>query len=818
MNNYSSIKKSIILKNNNTRNNASNNTSNNTRNNAQNSNSIKPSNYKILIVNLKKRTDRKDAIIAQLESVSFNKKYEFYDGIDGSQIEENVEMYELFKINDFGNRKGFIGCALSHYNIWIDLLKDNTNDYYYIFEDDIVLSDNFTKYFKDIGDVMVDFHNKIDILFLGYHNSVKNDNITTVEVCNFKNHKYIGGTFSYIITKRGAQKMINYIISNGIRHGIDYVIKINKELLIFELDPHIVYSDWVKEFVSEVDSDIQKDFSGFNLDKVKINTYDENSTKTFYVKMLCNWQSGNDLCNEWNSMSKGKNEYTWNNIKIVGDDYENPDYYVIVNKPLRDTDFYDPSKTIVFQMEPMCLNDNQTWGVKTWGEWANPDESRFLSVRHHKNYYNNCSWQFSRGYADFQKDIENDDSRIFKYYNYFATVCSSKYHDSGHRLRVDFLKFCESKEGNLSSNDLFKIDIYGFDNHHNFKHYKGRLDNNQKIDGYFPYKYYFIAENNSEYNYISEKLWEPILCECLCFYWGAPNAKSYINPDAFVQLDLNDFEASYNIMKRAMIEDWYSKRIDIIRHEKSKILNYYNFFPTIERIIINDIYKDELSNISNNISVHYLSNSSLISPFVLTLKDIGFNVNIVNNIFDNETIKIENINGSDYEKRLLFKNEIKYFMTPHQINDDNVKIFLKNYRQINLFEEILKGCNENGGYPDKNNFLIITDNHKMSCYLDTFLKYIDIKNLPLNYDICQLTNSVSNNFIPIEQNNYYYFKPKKYFFNNCGVYIISKKGILKVLKFLKNYVPYNDDFIYDCYENIDDFDFYCIYNSVKLFD
>jgi GR25 family glycosyltransferase involved in LPS biosynthesis len=817
MNNYSLIKKKFI---------------NNLKKSDPNNNEIKyeiP--YKTLIVNLKKRLDRRENIIKQLEAVNFNEKYEFYEGVDGSQIEETVEMYELFKINDFGARKGFIGCALSHYNIWIDLLKDYTNDYYVIFEDDIDLSTNFTKYFNDITSVMKDFHKKIDVLFMGYHNSVKNDNINSIELCSFSIDKYIGGTFSYIITKNGAKKMIDYILLNGIRHGIDYVMKINRELCVFELSPHIVYSDWVKEHFSEVDSDIQKDFSVFNLDKVKIVNTSENANKIFNVKMICNWQTGNDLCNEWNPMSKGDFEYTWNNIKIVGDEYKDPDYYVIINKPLRLTDFYEPSKTIIFQMEPMCLNEDQTWGVKTWGEWANPNESKFLSVRHHKKYYNNCSWQFKRGYKEFQKDIESSDIRIFKYFNYFATVCSSKYHDPGHRLRVDFLKYCELQYENENiyindNNNFFKIDIYGFDNHHQFKNYKGYLNNEKKIDGLIPYKYYFIAENNSEYNYISEKLWEPILCECLCFYWGAPNTSTYIHPDAFVQLDLNDFDGSYKIMKRAMVEDWYSKRINIIRHEKNKILNYYNFFPTIERIIISDIYKNRLNDISNNISVHYLSNINTftpqntntstqhyLNPFALTLIDIGFKVNIVNNIFANETIRIEDINGSDIEKRLLFRNEIKYYISKNEIRNDNVHVLLKNYKQIILFEDILKKSNEN----NIDNFLIISGEYKMTCYLDTFLKYIDYNNIPHNYDVCQLTNSKSNNFIPIEQNNLYYFKPKKYFFNNCDIYIISKKGILKILKFLNNYVPYNEDFIYDCYENIDDFEMYTISNEIKIF-
>jgi hypothetical protein len=60
----------------------------------------------------------------------------------------------------------------------------------------------------------------------------------------------------------------------------------------------------------------------------------------------------------------------------------------------------------------------------------------------------------------------------------------------------------------------------------------------------------------------------------------------YIDPRAYVQLDMADFEGSYRTIKTAIVEDWWSQRIDIIRQEKQKILNELAFFPTVERIIM----------------------------------------------------------------------------------------------------------------------------------------------------------------------------------------------------------------------------------------
>ena len=48
-------------------------------------------------------------------------------------------------------------------------------------------------------------------------------------------------------------------------------------------------------------------------------------------------------------------------------------------------------------------------------------------------------------------------------------------------------------------------------------------------------------------------------------------------------------EESLLIIKKAIEEDWWSQRIDIIRKEKEKIINVMGFFPRIEKIIQDDL-------------------------------------------------------------------------------------------------------------------------------------------------------------------------------------------------------------------------------------
>jgi hypothetical protein len=102
---------------------------------------------------------------------------------------------------------------------------------------------------------------------------------------------------------------------------------------------------------------------------------------------------------------------------------------------------------------------------------------------------------------------------------------------------------------------------------------------------YARYKYCFVAENNSEHNYATEKIWECILCESLCFYWGCPNLEEYLDPHSFVRLPLEDPAAALKIMQQAIKEDWWSQRIETIKLMKEKILTKLGFFPLLQSIL-----------------------------------------------------------------------------------------------------------------------------------------------------------------------------------------------------------------------------------------
>lgn len=358
------------------------------------------------------------------------------------------------------------------------------------------------------------------------------------------------------INKYISEKNIEKVLNECLSQNLTYLgILINK---IEQSDNEI--SESYRKFLSMISSE-ETDII-FNENEKK---YLKSSPKKLRILLTCNWSDSKQICDLWNRMSKN-GDYSWDNIKIV---WEEPcDYYCIINKPFDSSFKYIPEKTIVFRMEPNMESNAY------FENWSKPNEKDFKFVGYHDKHFNNNEWHLSKTYQQLSSDkIEKNKDLSLT----LSTILSNKYTDPGHIKRIDFVKFLENKGD---------VDIHVFgQNKFNWKNYKGSLPPHQKDESLFPYKYSFNVENFSIKNYYTEKLIDGILSETLVFYSGCYNVKEYIDERAFVYLDLSNFENDYEIIKKAIEEDWWSQRIEYIRDAKKKILNELQFFPRLEKII-----------------------------------------------------------------------------------------------------------------------------------------------------------------------------------------------------------------------------------------
>ena len=299
-----------------------------------------------------------------------------------------------------------------------------------------------------------------------------------------------------------------------------------------------------------------------------ITTYDPSEhpielthNKVVHIKLLCNWTTSERLTNVWKKMSQD-GQGRWGNLQLTTDS-DVADFFVIINST---KEYHEPHRSIVFHMEPFIPKRSDIWG-----KWSLVSSPPYLNVMSHERSYNNIEWHIGRTYEDLRYNVLPD-----KDYEYnISTVLSSKTIDPGHKLRTKFVLYAQ---------DYINIQVFGDDL--GYKHYKGKLPYHQKDNALFPYKYTFNAENNSIDNYFTEKLIDGILAECVVFYWGCPNISLYVDPCCYIKLPLEDTKKSLEIVLRSIQERSLEKRIDVIRREKKKILDTMQFFPRLEKTLL----------------------------------------------------------------------------------------------------------------------------------------------------------------------------------------------------------------------------------------
>jgi glycosyl transferase family 25 len=106
---------------------------------------------------------------------------------------------------------GELGCAWSHINIYKTLLKDNSVDKYLIFEDDVEIVESL----EYVYECLVKIPSDCDMCHVSksdWYNFVLNDKVN--EMWNTIHKQYFNRLTAYIISKSGAEKILDYVEDN----------------------------------------------------------------------------------------------------------------------------------------------------------------------------------------------------------------------------------------------------------------------------------------------------------------------------------------------------------------------------------------------------------------------------------------------------------------------------------------------------------------------------------------------------------------------------------------------------------------------------
>jgi GR25 family glycosyltransferase involved in LPS biosynthesis len=192
------------------------------------------------VINLERRADRLEKLWAN--SPELKGRVERWPAVDGRALTMTPAIATIIKPNDFLWKKAITGCALSHLGLWWKLANETSDiESYLILEDDVKFKEGWEKLWRQAvaADAVPE---DCDIIYLGGvlppnregWNEVCKERVNDF-FCRVKENTMWGQdkpnryfhfcAYSYILSKKGAQKVIDIIrAGKGLWTSADHIL------------------------------------------------------------------------------------------------------------------------------------------------------------------------------------------------------------------------------------------------------------------------------------------------------------------------------------------------------------------------------------------------------------------------------------------------------------------------------------------------------------------------------------------------------------------------------------------------------------------
>ena len=225
------------------------------------------------------------------------------------------------------------------------------------------------------------------------------------------------------------------------------------------------------------------------------------------------------------------------------------------------------------------------------------------------------TWTLRGGpYIKYQEsDIEYYEN-LYPIKNKKMSVYSSSKDITDHqKLRINFLNILQNRFDGY-------IDFFG----ENFNN-----KTNTKETGILNYKYHIVIENNIYKNIISEKILDSYLGLSYPLYSGGSNLENFFPKDSFTKLDLNDFNGSIQKIEYILDNDFYDKKVEVLKNARNTVLKDFNLIHRIDEIVENKLLLPENpKKIERIYSKKYFENKSFLAKLSFRISST------LNNIVD----------------------------------------------------------------------------------------------------------------------------------------------------------------------------------------
>lgn len=255
----------------------------------------------------------------------------------------------------------------------------------------------------------------------------------------------------------------------------------------------------------------------------------------------------------------------WKDIQVTYD-IEDADYLIIEdNCSVFEASLFDSKTRLYFSREALDSVSQTNYPSDSFVRFSFWDGSGYLYTKW--NYSNLSSGGINLNYDE----LKNEKPVIKK--SLISTIQSNKMTTQTHRDRINFIGEV-SKKCNL--------DIFGSIHLRN-----KNLEYNDKKSGLDDYKYSLSFDNqiNIE-NFFGTQLTDSILRWTVPIYGGGAKLNNFFPDKSFIKIDpsdLNDVEKVIDLINN----DDYEDRLEALTEARRLILDEYNIWPTIKKVIDN---------------------------------------------------------------------------------------------------------------------------------------------------------------------------------------------------------------------------------------
>ena len=201
------------------------------------------------LINLERRKDRLEKFKANhgpwAKNVCLRPAY------DGKALVLSPAMARLFLPNDFLWKKAIAGCALSHLSLWLELANEQPIcENYLILEDDVKFKEGWLETWKEASKSIPEDY---DVLYLGgvlppnrggYKNVYEPVNTYWGRIAENRmfgqgvpNRYFHFCNYSYILSRKGAQKILEDISTRGYTTSADHMVCNRMDMKHYVLNP-----------------------------------------------------------------------------------------------------------------------------------------------------------------------------------------------------------------------------------------------------------------------------------------------------------------------------------------------------------------------------------------------------------------------------------------------------------------------------------------------------------------------------------------------------------------------------------------------------